>query len=300
MQAHIERLLAEFVDRESEMARFREMLERPDRTVFAVWGPAGVGKSSLQAKMIHEVANRGIDKAEVTWTETRNHDFMGIARKIRDDLGPSRFLAFTDLINFFTVPQYQLNVRLTGDARIAVAEGAQVAGSARIGDMAGIMIKDVMLTEPRADMEVSAGERRARLTDAFVECMGQACADRPAVIFFDATEKMTEETEDWVWGELLPAACEGRMGRTKFVLCGRREPEIDRLWRGTIDVAELRSLSREHVLDYLARRGVEAASREPIADMLLVVSKGNMLDLAVYLDGYLRLQERRAEQGARG
>jgi hypothetical protein len=53
-----------------------------------VAAPGGVGKSSLQAKMIHEVANRGLLKSEVIWSETRNHDLMAITRKIRDDLGP--------------------------------------------------------------------------------------------------------------------------------------------------------------------------------------------------------------------
>ena len=61
------------------------------------------------------------------------------------------------------------------------------------------------------------------------------------MIFFDATEKMTSETEKWVWSELLPAACEGRMGDAKFVLCGRREPQIDRMLAAAIEV---RSCSR--------------------------------------------------------
>ena len=242
--------------------------------------------------MIHEVATRGHTKSEVIWSETRNHDFIAIARKMRDDFGPDAFSRFTDLINFFTVPQYELKVSVAGDTRISVAEGAVITES-NVGDIAGIMIKDVMLTDPRSDMQVSASERRARLTDAFIEGMAQSLADRQAVVFFDATEKVTEETEDWVWGELLPAACEGRMGRVKFVLCGRKEPQVDRLWRGAIEVAELEPLSREHVLAYLERRGVEEATRDPLADMLLVVTKGNMLDLATHVDAYLKIRDRR-------
>ena len=93
-----------------------------------VWGPGGVGKSSLQAKMIHEVANRGLVKSEVIWSETRNHDLMAITRKIRDDLGPKPFEVFTELINFFTVPRHELNVTVDGQPTIAVAEGASFAG----------------------------------------------------------------------------------------------------------------------------------------------------------------------------
>ena len=38
MRIHVERLLAEFVDRETEMARYREMLDDRGVCVFAVWG----------------------------------------------------------------------------------------------------------------------------------------------------------------------------------------------------------------------------------------------------------------------
>ncbi len=298
MRTHVERLLAEFVNREGEMARFRKMLDDAGAYVFAVWGPGGVGKSSILAKMTHEVATRGIEKSEVIWTETRNHDFLAIMRKMRDDLGPQHFSRLTDLVNFFTVPQYELKVTLEGTANISVAEGATIAESAQVGDIAGIVVKDVMLTEPRVDMQVSASERRARLTDAFVHGMAGALAARDAVVFFDAAEKMTEETEDWVWEELLPAACEGRLGQVKFVISGRKEPEVDRQWRGAIEVAELKPLTLEHVLAYLERRGVEESSREVLADTLLLVTKGNMLDLATHVDGYLKIQERRQQEAS--
>ena len=296
MRTHIERLLAEFVNRESEMARFCDMLDDSSVCVFAVWGGGGVGKSSLMAKMIHEVANRRLQKSEVTWTETRNHDFLAIMRKMRDDFGPQHFARFTDLVNFFTVPQYELKVTLEGAGKISVAEGATIEAGAQIGDIAGVIIKDATLTEPRSDMQVSTGERRARLTDAFVEGMATALGERSSAVFFDAAEKMTEETEDWVWRELLPAACEGRLGRVKFVLSGRRKPAVDRLWRNVIEVAELRPLEAKHVLSYLGRRGVSADDRAALADMLLVVTGGNMLELATHVDAYLKLQDRRQRE----
>ena len=117
------------------------------------------------------------------------------------------------------------------------------------------------------------------------------------MIFFDATEKMSAETEKWVWGDLLPAVCDGRMGRAKFVLCGRKAPEIDRLLRGAIDVAELNPLSRDYILDYLDRRGVEERDRESVADMLMLATEGNLFKLAALVDGYLKLRESRAAVG---
>ena len=293
MSLYLRRLLAEFVDREHEMERFCRMLDNPEAFVFVVWGPGGVGKSSLQAKMIHEVANRGLVKSEVIWSETRNHDLMAITRKVRDDLGPKPFEVFTELINFFTVPRHELNVTLHGQPTIAVAEGASFA-DARVGDIGGVIIKDVMIQEPWRDLQTSESERRARLTDAFLDGAAAALAERTAVIFFDATEKMSAETEKWVWGELLPAVCDGRMGRAKFVLCGRKAPEIDRLLRGAIEVAELNPLSRDYILAYLGRRGVEEKDRESVADMLMLATEGNLFKLAALVDGYLKLRESRA------
>ena len=300
LQNKIERLLQEFVNREHELARFRDMLDNSAVNTFVIWGAGGVGKSSVQAKMMNEVESRGIDMSKVIWSETRNHDFMAIARKIRDDIGPEYFKRFTDLINFFTVPQYKLNISVSGDANISVAEGAQFAAGAQVGDVSGILVKDVNLTQPRADMQVSASERRTRLTDALIEGIGTALAERPLVVFFDATEKMTKETQEWVWGELRPAANDGRMGRIKFVLCGRIEPKVDRLWRDVVEVAELKPLAGEHVLAYLKRRGVQNAGREQLASMLLVITKGNMLELATHVDGYLDIQKRHTGEGAPG
>lgn len=298
----LERLLAEFVDREPEMARFCAMLDGaapPDGfCAFAVWGPGGVGKSSLQAKMIHEVASRELSKSEVIWTETRNHDYLAIMRKMRDDLGPEHFAAFTDLVNFFTVAQYELTVRVEGAEKISVAEGAEIGAGASVGDIAGVLVKDIMLTDPRADLHVDPSERRARLTDAFIAGMVAALSERRTAVFFDATEKMSEETQDWVWGELLPAACLGRLGQVQFVLCGRKEPELDRMLAASVEVAELSPLTREHILAYLERRGVDEAGRAQLVDMLLVVTGGNMLELATHVDAYLKIQERQAREEA--
>lgn len=290
-------MLAEFVDRESEMARFCEMFDSREISVFAVWGGGGVGKTSLQAKMIHEVATRGLAKSEVLWSETRNHDLIAITRKIRDDFGPEAFSGFTDLVNFYTVPKHELTVNITGDVEISVAEGAEITET-QVGDIAGIVVKDLMLNEPRSDMQVSASERQARLTDAFIDGMARSLANRPAVVFFDATEKITEEVEDWVWHELLPAACAGKMGQVKFVLCGRKEPTIDRIWQSSMEVAKLEPLSEEHVIAYLERRGVEEAHRQTLVDVVLPASKGSMLELAMLVDGFLKHRERR--RGAEG
>ncbi|WP_429886357.1 AAA family ATPase [Geoalkalibacter halelectricus] len=294
MISDIEQRLAEFVDREDEMRRFLALLEGQSKSVMVVTGGGGVGKSSLLARMIHECALRRMRKSEIIWTETRNHDYMGVMRKIRDDIGPDFFKSFTDLINFFTVPQYELKVVVEGQGGISVAQGARIEGS-QVGDVAGILIKDLMLSAPRNDMAVPESERMARLTDAFLAGLATNLDTAgPLLVFLDATEKMSQDTERWIWGELLAAVRDGRLRGAKFVLSGRRAPELGRDWLRLVEEATLRPLDREHILVYLERRGVAAASRAAVADILLITTQGNVLQIATYVDAFLQMQEEHA------
>ena len=288
-------LLSEFVNREDEMARFNNLLDDDVLSILIVWGEGGFGKSTLQARMMHEVAQRNLDKSEIVWTDSRNHDYLAIMRKIRDDVGTSHFEPFTYLVNYFTVPQYELKVKLDGATTIQVAQGATTTNS-EIGDIAGIVIKDVMLTQPRDDMQISESERRARLTDCFIKCLEQATLQERLIVFLDAVEKMSEETEAWIWQELLAAARDGHLGRTKFILCGRKPPRLDRSWNMSAKVSELHALEREHIVAYLEKRGVEEEGREMLADMLIVSTRGNLLELATNVDGYLKFRERRQKE----
>lgn len=290
MTTELERRLAEFVDREDEMRRFCRLLDTRERVVMAVWGDGGVGKSSLLARMIHECAIRGIRRCEITWTDTRNHDYLAVMRKMRDDIGPEHFRAFTDLVNYFTVPQYELKISIEGSGRFAIAQGARISGS-RVGDIGGIIIKDLMLTAPRGDMAVPESERMARLTDGFLADLAAVVSDaQPLVVFLDAIEKMTAETERWVWGELLGAARNSRLPGMRFILSGRRKPELERDWLRLVEQAPLEPLGREHVILYLEKRGVEPASRGAVADMLLITTRGNILQIATYVDAFLEMQ----------
>jgi len=283
-------LLDEFVDREAELARFLEMLSAEGPGIMVVWGDGGVGKSTLLSRITHEIAQRDGQKSEVVWTETRNHDYLAVMRKIRDDVGVEWFVPFTDLVNYFTVPQYKLNVSVEGGAKISVGQGMDITRS-QTGDIAGVLIKDVMLTEARADMHISQTERVSRLTDSFLKCLASAVANEPLVVLFDAFEKMSEETETWVWQELLTAVRDGRLGNIKLVLCGRKEPELDRSWTFVANIAQLRPLTREHLVKYLEKRGVAESGREQLAEMLLIVTHGNMLELATHVDAYLKLEK---------
>jgi len=88
MQIELERRrLAEFVDRTAEMQRFRRMLESDEKHIMVVWGDAGMGKTSLRLRMVHECAGRSLRKAEVECGGMRTTGYLAVMRKIRDDVG---------------------------------------------------------------------------------------------------------------------------------------------------------------------------------------------------------------------
>jgi GTPase SAR1 family protein len=301
MTTVLERRLAEFVDREAEMQLFCQMLETAGKNVLAIWGDSGLGKSSLLAKMIHECAQRRVAKSELTWTDTRPHDYLAVMRKIRDDIlsslqnsstglgSPAPFAPFTDLLNYFTVEHYELTVKVEGVSSIHVAQEA-VIQDAKVGDIAGILVKDVMLNTARSDMAVPEAERMARLTDRFLEDLIRAVTSERLVVFFDAVQKMSPDTAKWVWGELLAAVRDGRLQNVTFVLCGQNKPELDREWDYAVEIKGLQPLSHEHIVDYLTRRGIEEG-RDQLATMLEVATQGKISQIATLVDGFLKRQK---------
>ena len=292
MLTQLEHRLAQFVNREDEMRRFSEMLDTDGKPVMVVWGDSGCGKSSLLARMIHECAQRKLRKSEVVWTATRNHDYMAVMRKIRDDVGAEHFNRFTDLINFFTVKQYEIKINVEAGSGIEVATGTTITNS-QVGDIAGVIIKDLNITVPRDDQAVPEKERMARLTDQFLQDLSDALKAGPIVVFFDAIEKMTGETEAWVWHELLGAIANGKLQNIRFVLCGQKAPDFGE-WHWMVEAAELGPLGPQHISEYLKNRGVDEANRQALADLLWVTTKGNANQIAQNVEAFLAMQKKHA------
>jgi hypothetical protein len=305
MTAFLQQRLARFVDRETEMRSFCGMLEMNDspRPIMLVWGEGGMGKSSLLMRMIHECSLRELFKAEVFWTDTRNHDYVAVMRKIRDDVGANNFGEFTNLVNFFTVPQHRLEVVLGTNAPVTVGAGAELGPGAQVGTMAGIVvqpgavvIKDLMLTDPRSDLAVSESDRMARLTDQFVQELNSVASRRKVVIFLDAVEKATDVTQRWVWGELLGALRDDRLANVCFVIGGRNQPAIDERWRSLVEEKKLGPLKQEHIVEYLMRRGVDpgVSVRQVVAQAILDCTEGNPFKVASAVEAMVRRQEQKA------
>jgi GTPase SAR1 family protein len=289
------RRLAEFVDRTDELERFCRTLESDEKHIMIVWGSAGTGKTSLRLRMVHECAQRKLRKAEVECGGTRTTGYQAIMRKIRDDVGLQYFNAFSDYVNFLTTPDYQpqisLNVNVQDMGGIAVAQGAQISG-AKVGDIAGLVVKDNMFVLPRTDIAVPEEERMMRLTDRFIEGLSAALEEGALVVFLDSVEKMSPKDERWLWQEALLAMREGRLTGLKFVLCAQERPQLDRDWRIFVEESELQPLALEHIEAYLEKRGVEEAQRNALAIMLLGTTNGKISLIAEQFDTFMALLQK--------
>lgn len=278
-----DRIRTDFVDREDELRLFREMLAGVGPRLLYIRGDGGMGKSSLREVMSREVMERGLRKAEVVWSESRNYDYMGIMRRVRDDLGEDAFAQVTDLINFYTVPQYRLDLRLHGSHEISVLSGASLE-HATVRSIGGIVIQDMRLENPRSDMSTPESERMIRLTDAFLACLQRATTERTTVLFFDAAEKMSGVTSQWLWDELLDRICDGALPGVRVVFCSRSLRSLGRKWRGAAEIVDLKRFSKEHIEDYLDKRGVDLRMIS-VESVLNIASDGNVLELALLVDG---------------
>jgi GTPase SAR1 family protein len=290
-----EQRLARFVDRESEMRSFCRMLDQADwpRPIMVVWGEGGMGKSALLLRMMHECSLRSLAKAELVWTDTRNHDYLAVLRKIRDDIGAIYFGAFTKLVNFYTDPQLPQKLDIVIDTKnpITVGPNVSVSGSGQIGTMAGVVIRDLMLTIPRSDLGVSDNERMGLLTDQFIRDLDAIAAAQQIVVFFDALEKATEVTQRWIWGELFGSLREGRLSNVKFVIGGRQQPTIDEDWNSLIEQKKLAPLEAAHIVEYLKKRNADPgdAARDQVVKWILAMSGGSPLKLASAVEAMLSM-----------
>lgn len=292
-----ERLIGQFVDRSAEMALFQQVLDGDDLPAMVVTAATGMGKSALLMRMVHECALRHLTKAELEWSSVDVLDYMATLRRLRDALGVDHFGAFTDLINYYTdaayEPKLEINIQLQGGS-IQVAQGAQFTGST-VGDIVGVVLRDNNFNIQRSDISVPDAVRREQLTRRFLDGLAALSHDTMVVIFFNATEKMSEITYQWLWGQLLKPLVDGALPKVRVVLLGQRPPpgrdDLGDLAE-LVATAELKPLRVDDIDAYIAKRAagvteVGDATRRELAKMLLVVTQGRPADVASALDLYL-------------
>jgi hypothetical protein len=293
-RARRERLLAQFVDRSAEMALFAKVLDSNELPIMVVSADAGMGKTSLMMRMVHECALRGLLKAELEWSSLDVLDYMSVMRKLRDSLGVDHFGAFTDLINYYTdtnyTPRLDVNVNVQGSC-VQVASGAQIIGSS-VGDIAGVVLRDNMIVVQRPDITVPIEVRREQLTQRFLQGLAGLSADLKVVLFFSVTEKMSDLTYQWLWEQLLKPVVDGALSNVRAILLGQRPPPADQDLAAFVAYAELKPLGVDDIDAYIAKRAAGAAAisdetRRELAKMLALMTRGRPADVSSAVDLYM-------------
>jgi len=287
-------LLAQFVDRSTEMTQFAKLLDSNEQPIMVVSADTGMGKTSLMMRMVHECALRRLLKAELEWTDQGVLDYLAVMRKLRDSLGVDHFSAFTDLVNYYTEPNYtprvDININLQGS--IQVAGGAQISGSS-VRDIAAVVLRDNNFAFQRTDIPVPLELRGQQLTQRFLEGLVKLSAEQTIILFFNVTEKMSDITYQWLWDQLLmPVVDDGALSNVRAILLGQRPPPTDRGLAKFMVYAQLKPLSVDDIDAYIARRTagkIELSNerRRGMAEIMADVTDGQPSKIAFQVDKYL-------------
>ena len=141
-------------------------------------------------------------------------------------------------------------------------------------------------------MAVPLEVRREQLTRRFLEGLAVLSAADCVVLFFDANEKMSDITHQWLWEQLLKPVVEGTLPNVRAVLLGQRPPPDDRDLAAFMARVELKPLGRDDIDAYIAKRTAGKAvisdeTRCELAKMLAVITRGRPADVASAVDLYL-------------
>jgi hypothetical protein len=253
-----------FVDRQKQYKGFLKMVSRetPKQIMF-VEAEADMGKTWLIQRLRHECRSQEIPVAHFDFLGRRPLDYLAMVRHARDELGPIHFNPMTESINAATGVTVQIDAGPTDGSspgsgvQISLAEGGEIRDSEIvIGDVAGGHIIKDNYFYVQADSDEIQANARARILDAFFECLSLLARQRVVVFLFDAYEGAKEQARAWVEGELLDRVRYEHLPDVIVVLAGRTTPVIDRdSWDHILAFTDLDLFTADDVKDYLAQRG---------------------------------------------
>lgn len=279
-----EQLLEQFVNRDEHIDAFSKLLMSEKKVAMSLAGKSGMGKTWLISRMIHECSILDIKAVRISYVRDGIHDYIGVMRQCRDTLDAKLFNAFTDLLNYYTVPQYKLQV----EGNIEVARGAQFDNSS-VGVIAGVYVRDLHISDLNADLNIPEAERRERLSGHFLTALAKM-TDR-VVIFLEGVELMAEQTQEWFWRKFVGGVVNQRLLNFRFVISGQVEAAPDHLRKPLVVFSLIAPLKREDVVAYLRRRGVRPEEIEYTATTLMRIYKGRPYDIAAAVSAIIDAYE---------
>jgi hypothetical protein len=263
-----------------------------------IHGGPGIGKSHLLQVMEQTCAARHIGWVEVAWLDEGRRDYKDVMRRIRDGTQPELFALFNDRLNAYTVPNYKVQVELSGP----LIQNVEVLNDGRVQQSGvtvhvGHTIGDLNVSGLRPDRDVSDDEVITNLSAVFRACLRAVIATQPLVVMMDGLEKADKRVLAWLRVEILRPMCTNELPNLLIVLAGRESLMLDEdpKFFELAATYELQPFQDEHVFEYVKRRGVGGEETvDTIATMILAARKRNPLDVANMVNDYVRLKRRMA------
>jgi hypothetical protein len=289
----------EFVNRDAELKRFCSILDEDEYIGMVVNGEAGIGKTWLQKRLIYECREvRKMRWAKTLYLATHIYNYMAVLRMLRDDIGPEYFQPFTDLLNYFTKPDYNLTFNVQNATDVKILEGAELA-DVKVNEITGqkIIIQDLNISSPREDKEIREQERMYKLTQQFLEDLTAALKGENVVILIDDVEEMPEETKQWLWDDFINGVLKRNLSNVRFVLCIDQKPELNNEFlRRKVRIGGLKSLTEEHIIEYLTKRNIgDEGSRKLLAGLIMANVQGNPKKMADMVTTFVEHQRNKED-----
>lgn len=289
-----------FVNRHNELKDFCSILEKNDFSVMVIYGEEGIGKTALKKRLIYECR----EVRKMHWAETfrvdktRIYNYLTIMRMIRNKIGEEFFQPFTDLLNYYTKTDYNLQLNVEPAGQIKMLENADLK-DVTVNQIVGqkIEIHDLYINTPREDKMIREEERMHRLTQQFLKDLTGALGNQQIVILIDDVELMLPETQSWLWSELVRGVLDQGLANIRFVFCVDKEPELDDFLKEKVHRGKLKVLSEKYVIEYLNKRQVGTEiERQTIASMIMAEVQGNPRGMADMVDRFIERQQRKQKE----
>jgi hypothetical protein len=278
-EAVLATLLADFVDRESEMRLFESFLGERSRFILFCTGQGGMGKTRLTLKMQLEARRRRILTVSLDCDESSSYPVLldQAARGVSELLRRNPNEAFPRLQSArrsWLEQKRRLSIDMQGSIHGEAGTGAGLRETS-VQEMVGtkIVIGDIIMN----------GGGAAGLENDVLYAMSDAFFDDlkeiefgSLLLFFDHVEKLTSEDRRWLDREFFKRCCENHHGSVQIVLSSRPEFMPSEIWKGLMVQLELRPVNADVVRDYLTRHRYALPFAEPAAKVLHSQTGGMM------------------------
>jgi len=187
----------EFVNRDTEIDVFADMLDHPHLRILFLHGPEGIGKTSLIGRLRQDVATSGAVSVIVDFSDETLSDPEDLLDRLQERLG-GEFAACLDQAEFTVLHKFREDslrellslVGSTGFSRVDIAHAEEINIQ---GDMVGgskIVLNNSSITLPTMNGDYPQRAIKRNVNRVFPQALKiLANSHARAILFFDHFEK---------------------------------------------------------------------------------------------------------------